>query len=582
MRTLPEELWSPDGPSGRWLPAALFAVVSLAVAASLMFDWRKAEANMQAVARERGAALFHLMDLTRDWNARQHGVYVPTTPSTPPNPYLEHPRRDVVTIDGLALTMISPASMARQISELAERGDGLKFHITSLKPIRPANAPDAWEAAALQRFETGLAELVELIPGDPPVHRYMAPLRVRQACLACHEKQGYREGQIRGGISITIPAADLLELRDDERLHSGVVHAFVLAVILGLLHLLLAGTRRHVAALRNLNSEQEQVIAERTRSLSEANDRLSRQIADCEMAATVFENAAEAILVTDENGIIIQVNPAFTRVTGFASSTVLGKPASLLKSGRHAREFFAEMWHGLRRDGRWQGEVWNRRENGELYIVWLLIARVSGGGQPARFVATMTDITQRKDLEEQLRHRAHHDPLTDLPNRALFADRLRVAITQAQRHGRSFALCFIDLDRFKPVNDVFGHAAGDDLLVAAGQRLRLRLRAADTLARLGGDEFAAILAEAGTRAEIEEIAARIVADLARPFELKAGTAHISCSIGVALFPEHGRDVDTLQRNADAALYEVKDAGRNSYRIFANAAAADESRTGGAS
>jgi diguanylate cyclase (GGDEF)-like protein/PAS domain S-box-containing protein len=582
MRALPEELWSPDGPSRRWLPAALFAVVSLAVAASLMFDWRKAGANMQAVARERGAALFHLMDLTRDWNARQHGVYVPTTPSTPPNPYLEHPRRDVVTIDGLALTMISPASMARQISELAERGDGLKFHITSLKPIRPANAPDAWEAAALQRFETGLAELVELIPGDPPVHRYMAPLRVRQACLACHEKQGYREGQIRGGISITMPAADLLELRDDERLHSGVVHAVALAVILGLLHLLLAGTRRHVAALRNLNSEQEQVIAERTRSLSEANDKLSRQVADCEMAATVFENAAEAILVTDENGIIIQVNPAFTRVTGFASSTVLGKPASLLKSGRHAREFFADMWHGLRCDGRWQGEVWNRRENGELYIVWLLIARISGGGQPARFVATMTDITQRKDLEEQLRHQAHHDPLTDLPNRALFADRLRVAITQAQRHGRSFALCFIDLDRFKPVNDEFGHAAGDDLLVAAGQRLRLRLRAADTLARLGGDEFAAILAEAGTRAEIEEIAARIVADLARPFELKAGTAHISCSIGVALFPEHGRDVDTLQHNADAALYEVKDAGRNSYRIFANDAAVDESRTGGAS
>jgi len=581
MRALPEELWSPDGPSRRWLPAALFAVVSLAVAASLTFDWRKAGANMQAVARERGAALFHLMDLTRDWNARQHGVYVPTTPSTPPNPYLEHPLRDVVTIDGLALTMISPASMARQISELAERGDGLKFHITSLKPIRPANAPDAWEAAALQRFETGLAELVELIPGDPPVHRYMAPLRVRQACLACHEKQGYREGQIRGGISITMPAADLLKLRDDERLHSGVVHAFVLAVILGLLHLLLASTRRHVMALRSLNIEQEQVIAERTRSLSQANDKLSRQVADCEMAATVFENAAEAILVTDEDGRIIQVNPAFTRVTGFASSTVLGKPASLLKSGRHAREFFADMWHGLRCDGRWQGEVWNRRENGELYIVWLLITRISGGGQPARFVATMTDITQRKDLEEQLRHQAHHDPLTDLPNRALFADRLRVAITQAQRHGRSFALCFIDLDCFKPVNDEFGHAAGDDLLVAAGQRLRLRLRAADTLARLGGDEFAAILAEAGTRAEIEEIAARIVADLARPFELKAGTAHISCSIGVALFPEHGRDVDTLQRNADAALYEVKDAGRNAYRIFANGTAVDESRTGGA-
>ncbi len=577
-----EFLWLPDGSSRRWLPAALFAAVSLAVVGSLAFDWQKTGTNMQAVARERGAALFRLMELTRDWNARQHGVYVPVTPSSPPNPYLEHPRRDLVTRDGMALTMVSPASMARQIGELAEHSDGIGIHITSLNPIRPANSPDAWEAAALHRFDAGLDELVELIPGERPVHRYMAPLRVGQACLACHEKQGYKEGQIRGGISISMPAADLLKIRDDERLHTSAVHALVLLVVLGLLHLLLAGNRRHVMALRSLNIEQEQVIAERTRALSEANDKLLRQVADCEMAATVFENAAEAILVTDEDGRIIQVNPAFTRVTGFASSSVLGKPASLLKSGRHTREFFVEMWHGLRRDGRWQGEVWNRRENGELYIVWLFITRISGGGQPARFVATMTDITQRKDLEEQLRHQAHHDPLTDLPNRALFADRLRVAITQAQRHGRSFALCFIDLDRFKPVNDELGHAAGDDLLVEAGKRLRLRLRAADTLARLGGDEFAAILAEAGTRAEIEEIAARIVADLARPFELQAGTARISCSIGVALFPEHGRDVERLQRSADAALYEVKDAGRNAYRIFANGTAVDESRTGGES
>jgi diguanylate cyclase (GGDEF)-like protein len=227
----------------------------------------------------------------------------------------------------------------------------------------------------------------------------------------------------------------------------------------------------------------------------------------------------------------------------------------------------------LERENRWQGEIWNRHKNGEIFVVWLAVSRVArAAGQPLRFVATLTDITRSKKLEDELRHRAYHDPLTDLPNRALFADRLRVAISQAQRHKRNFALCFIDLDYFKPVNDQFGHAAGDDLLIETAQRLCLCVRAADTVARMGGDEFAAVLTDVGSRAEVEEVAARIVADLARPFELQAGTAHISCSIGIALFPDHGTEIETLQRNADAALYGVKASSRNAYRICAPDAA----------
>jgi diguanylate cyclase (GGDEF)-like protein/PAS domain S-box-containing protein len=510
--------------------------------------------------------------MTRDWNASHGGVYVPVTKSTQPNPYLEHPRRDVVTQDGRALTMVNPAFMTRQLSEIAQQAGAVQLHITSLNPIRPANAPDAWEAEALRRFEAGLSEIVELIPGTEPVHRYMAPLKVKKACLVCHEKQGYRIGDIRGGISVTMPAAHALEIRDGELVRISAVHALVLLVVLTLLHLLLARTRRHLMALERLTGEQEQVIAERTRSLSEANEGLAREVAERELAAAVFANAAEAIIVTDEAGLIVRVNPAFSLITGYAESEVLGKPSSLLKSGRHSQEFFDEMWQALKQNGCWQGEVWNRRKSGDLFVVWLSITRITGGGQPVRFVATLTDITRRKELEEALRHQAYHDPLTDLPNRTLFADRLRVAISQAQRHGRSFALCFIDLDHFKPVNDTLGHAAGDDLLVETAHRLRLSVRAADTIARLGGDEFAAILTEVGSRAEVEEVAARIVADLARPFELKAGVANISCSIGVAMFPEHGRDVEGLQHNADAALYEVKQTTRNAYRICENGGA----------
>ena len=552
----------------RWLPAMLLAVVCLSVVSSWLFDWKQGDVTMLAMARERGAALFRLVELARDWNVQHGGVYVPVTKTARPNPYLEHPRRDLVTRDEIVLTMVSPASMTREIGELAEQSDGVRIHITSLKPLRPANAPDAWEAAALTRFEAGLSEVVELIPGRVPVHRYMAPLKVGKACLACHEKQGYQLGDVRGGISVTMPAAHLIGLRDAELVHSGVAHALALAGMLALLYLLVAATRSHVMALEALAAEQEQVIHERTDALSHANRELELRLADRELIAAVFDSTVEAIIVTDEAGLILQVNPALSRITGFAPAEVLGKPVSRLKSGRHTREFFAGMWRALARDGCWQGEVWNRRKDGEVYVVWLSIARVSGGGQPVRFVATLTDITQRKELEEALRHRAYHDPLTELPNRALFADRLRVALLQAQRHERSLALCFIDLDWFKPVNDRLGHAAGDDLLVEAARRMKCSVRATDTLARLGGDEFAALLTEVGSRAEVEEVAGRMVADLARPFALKAGTAHISCSIGIALFPEHGADLEALQHSADAALYEVKDAGRNGFRIYA--------------
>lgn len=553
-------------------PSVLFVVVALGVCGSFALDWVQADAAMAAMARERGATLFRLVDLTRAWNAGHGGVYVPVTPATQPNPWLEHPRRDLHTEDGQALTMINPAYMTRQIAEIAQQAEGIQLHLTSLKPIRPANAPDAWEAAALARFESGLAEISELIPGDTEVFRYMAPLRIRQPCLLCHEKQGYALGQIRGGISVTMPAAPLLQVRDMDRIRSGAVHLLTLGIAAALLHLLFMRNRSHVAALETLAAEQEQVIVERTHDLSQANAELERQLADRELAAAVFDNAGEAIIVTDDQGNFVEVNPAFSAMSGYAADEVLGRPASILKSGRHAPEFYAAMWQEVRHGKGWQGEVWNRRKDGEIFVVWLSITRVAYGGQAARYVATLTDITRSKALEEELRHRAYHDPLTDLPNRALFADRLRVAISQGERHGRGFALCFIDLDAFKPVNDSLGHAAGDELLVETARRLHLGVRAADTVARLGGDEFAAILTELGSRREVEEVAERIVADVARPFILQAGTARISCSMGIALFPEHGRDSDSLQRSADAALYAVKESTRNGFRIAPDAVA----------
>lgn len=173
-----------------WLqPAIIFFVVAIGVMASFVLDWRRADSNMHLMARERGAALFRLVQLTREWNARHDGVYVPVTPSTRPNPWLDHERRDLVTEDGIELTMINAAFMTRQLADMARQAEGIQIHLTSLNPLRPANRPDAWEAEALRRFDAGLAELVELVPGEVPVHRYMAPVKVTKPCVKCHERR---------------------------------------------------------------------------------------------------------------------------------------------------------------------------------------------------------------------------------------------------------------------------------------------------------------------------------------------------------------------------------------------------------
>ncbi|GAB1458456.1 hypothetical protein MASR2M50_02300 [Thauera sp.] len=238
----------------------------------------------------------------------------------------------------------------------------------------------------------------------------------------------------------------------------------------------------------------------------------------------------------------------------------------MLGSGRHDEDFFRDLLATLVATGRWQGEVWNRRKDGDLYVQWMSAVRIGEADAPEGFVATMTDITSRKQSEERLRFRANHDALTGLPNRRLFEDRLQSAIASALRHGERFALMLVDLDRFKGVNDRFGHLAGDALLVEVGRRLQLCVRASDTVARLGGDEFAVILGEVGGREDAAEVAGRICASMAEPFELGEGVAQVGASVGVALGPQDDADAEELQRRADAALYSVKHGGRGSFRF----------------
>ena len=549
----------------------------------LALEWRLIDRSVAAIARERGAALFALIETTREWNAMHGGVYVVVDETTQPNPWLQHPARDLQTSDGVRLTMINPAYMTRQIADLALHADGARLHITSLKPIRPENRADDWEAEALARFEAGEREVLALVEGGEqgrgPVHRYMAPLLVREPCLQCHAEQGYALGDIRGGISVTMPAEVLIARRD--QLRTRAVFVYVLAGLLaaGLVHGLLRANRRHVAQVRCINAEQERLIERRTGELAEANRRLAGEVelhrrSEQRLAASesryraIFDSAAEGIMLTDAALRIVQVNPAFSEITGYAAEEVLGRSPSMLGSGRHGEDFFRDLLATLVATGRWQGEVWNRRKDGDLYVQWMSAVRIGEADAPEGFVATMTDITSRKQSEERLRFRANHDALTGLPNRRLFEDRLQSAIASALRHGEQFALMLVDLDRFKGVNDRFGHLAGDALLVEVGRRLQLCVRASDTVARLGGDEFAVILGEVGGREDAAEVAARICASMSEPFELGEGVAQIGASVGIALGPQDDADAEELQRRADAALYTVKHGGRGGFRFHA--------------
>ena len=287
------------------------------------------------------------------------------------------------------------------------------------------------------------------------------------------------------------------------------------------------------------------------------------------LAAKVFDRSGEPIAITDANAIILTVNDAFTKITGYSSSDVIGRDPRLLKSGQHPPEFFEAMWESLLANGSWQGEITNRRKNGEIYPEWLTINSVNGeDGAVINYVSIFRDISAVKNSQQRIEFLATHDELTGLPNRTLLSDRLRQAISMARRHGHKVAVLFIDLDNFKNINDSLGHDVGDILLQQTTERLQKSVRDVDTLARLGGDEFVAVLGSVEPD-DINLVAARIVSAISASFRVNGNNLFVSASIGISIFPDDGDDSGTLLKNADTAMYSAKERGRNQYQFFAN-------------
>ena len=286
------------------------------------------------------------------------------------------------------------------------------------------------------------------------------------------------------------------------------------------------------------------------------------------LSGRVFSDTHEGITITDANKIIIDVNPAFSKITGYSRDEIIGQNPGILSSGKQSPEFYADMWRSVRESGHWQGEIWNRKKNGETYAELLTISSLLDENKNVtNYVGMFSDITNSKRQQERLNLMAHYDVLTQLPNRALFVDRFNQAIAHSKRTEHKLAICFLDLDKFKPVNDNYGHEVGDELLIEVAQRITSCIRDEDTVSRQGGDEFTILLNDIESHEQVKETLKRLHHSLSQPFLINDISHNITASSGATLYPLDDGDIDTLLRHADQAMYQAKQAGRNRYHLF---------------
>ncbi len=338
-------------------------------------------------------------------------------------------------------------------------------------------------------------------------------------------------------------------------------------------------TRLAEIALRHAHDKLELRVEQRTNELTTTNETLVKEMAVRALAETklsaseekyrrLFSQVNEGIIILNTDNQIIAVNKAFTAITGFEGQEALGKELTFVRSDQHDGEFARQMSVHLNQLGHWQHESWNRRKNGEIYPVWENISAVKDDdGRLVNYVAVFSDISSIKLAEERLAHLAHHDPLTGLPNRLLFQGRLEQSLDRARRHKQKVALLFLDLDRFKMINDTLGHAFGDQLLVAVANRLKDCVRAEDTVARLGGDEFTLLMTDINRLEDVTTMAEKILAAVVRPLKIGKKEIVVTTSIGISLFPEDADCTEDLTKAADVAMYRAKARGRHTYDLY---------------
>ncbi len=404
-------------------------------------------------------------------------------------------------------------------------------------------------------------------------------------CLSCHHVQS---GSVNGAASVTIDLSDEeVGVSEVERLMwlGQLVIQLLLSLIIALfvrmliikniakpvkkLQVAMAAIQQDKDLSKRVDIDENNAdIGEMAKTFNALVEGLQHATMRLDLFAQVFENSSEAILITDAERNIVAVNRAFTTITGYEPGDVISKNPKLLNSGRQTPEFYHAMWQSIGETGQWQGEIWNRRKNGEIYPEWLSIGTVRNeNDEVANYIALFNDITERKAAEQHIQFLAHYDSLTKLPNRRLFDDRIQQALAAAKRKNKQAALLFLDLDRFKSINDSLGHLSGDQLLQSVADKLIACVRETDTVCRQGGDEFLILLPEINKPEDAAHIAAKITSAMSEAHIVEGHRLVVTFSIGISMYPEDGSDSQTLIKNADAALYYAKEKGRNNFQFF---------------
>ena len=677
----------------RYWPVPLLLWATL-VLASLFWNRAQIDEKVFHLANDRAHFVFKMMESVRLWNSQHGGVYALIDDKTQPNPYLDVFEREISTPSGKTLTLINPAYMTRQLTDVVSAKSDLHLHLTSLQPLNPKNTADAWEQVQLETFERNGQHIGEILgQGQDAYFRYMAPLYVEEACLKCHSHQGYKLGDVRGGLSVSFALEPLLLAETAQLRSTTLTHALVWLILSALTLITLSRYRRQLLTLETAKMQTEQLVEQRTAELrTEVSERAQAEAQlrlfiestgegiigmnlqgvctlvnpeslhllgmdkaeeligksvhdvihhskldgqththeDCHMQETLragriihddtdvfwrkdgsnfpveyhsrplfdngqvmgavisfsditerkkaeaqllkissaVEHIPAAAIITDAEGNIEYVNPSFVTLTGYQAEEVIGENPRIWQSGKTDPATYKNMWKTLKSGQVWHGELLNRNKAGETFWEMARISPIKNNeGVVTHFAAVKEDITQRKKNEKQMWRQAHYDSLTDLPNRKLFIKNLERAIESTDQESSLMAVLYIDLDGFKAINDDYGHAAGDELLVKTAQRLTGCVRSTDSVARLGGDEFTIILTNICKNTVAHTVAEKVIYALAQPFALQQATVSISASIGVALYPEDAQTLDELIDCADSAMYQAKQAGRNNYRSY---------------
>lgn len=374
--------------------------------------------------------------------------------------------------------------------------------------------------------------------------------------------RGYRGVQVYGawlwsddlgiGVATEIEVKEAMEIYNTIRITTvGIIAVTIILSVGAILFTLIMGERAN-------------------RVMRKTHTELKEHIDELNLAKNVIDNAVEGIVITDLNGTIQNVNNAFERMTGYSRNEAIGNKTNITKSDHHDTAFYEKMWNILIETGKWEGEIWDRRKDGEVFPKWISISTVRDStGKATHYMAVFADISRRKAAEEKLEYLAYFDSLTGLANRALFQDRLLRDIASAKRHKKKIGILFIDLDRFKNINDSMGHLFGDELLKIVANRLKSQGRETDTVARLGGDEFTILLTGIDSTEYVSLVARQILDLLVAPISLKGKEIHVEASIGIAMFPDDGETFEALTKYADMAMYQAKEQGRNNFQFFSD-------------